>query len=70
MWRRFPARPPTRYKNFWRSGGGGGAGGVAQNNLQVSTNQLQWQLSNSRVVGTAVIDHTNQIEINAVPVTP
>ena len=51
-------------------GGSGGGGGITQNNQQVSTNQLQWQLSNSRVVGTAVIDHTNQIEINAVPVRP
>ncbi len=51
-------------------GGGGGGGGITQNNQQVSTNQLQWQLSNSRVVGTAVIDHTNQIEINAVLVMP
>jgi hypothetical protein len=49
---------------------GGGGGGVAQNNRQISTNQLQWQLSNSRVVGTAVIDHTNRIEVNAVPVMP
>ncbi|HLZ54452.1 MAG TPA: hypothetical protein VKS19_08255, partial [Verrucomicrobiae bacterium] len=51
-------------------GGGGGGGEVAQNNQQTSTNQQQWQLSNSRVVGTAVIDRTNQIQINAVPVTP
>ena len=51
-------------------GGSGGGGGITQNNQQISTNQLQWQLSNSRVVGTAVIDRTNQIEINAVPVRP
>ncbi|HEV2436352.1 MAG TPA: hypothetical protein VG077_10170 [Verrucomicrobiae bacterium] len=51
-------------------GGGGGDGGVAQNNRQISANQVQWQLSNSRVVGTAVINHTNQIQINAVPVAP
>ncbi len=50
-------------------GGGGGGGGGAQYNLQVSTNQQQSLLSNSRVVGTAVIDSTNQIEINAVPVS-
>jgi hypothetical protein len=36
--------------------------------LQASTNEQQSLLSNSRVVGTAVIDQTNQIEINAVPV--
>ena len=50
--------------------GAAGAGGVVQNNLQVSTNQQQRLLSNSRVVGTAMIDRTNQIEINAVPVMP
>jgi len=50
--------------------GGAGASGVGQNNLQASTNQQQRLLSNSRVVGTAVIDRTNQIEINAVPVMP
>ncbi len=50
--------------------GGGGGGGITQTNLPATANQLQWQLSNSRVVGTAVIDHTNQIQINAVPVAP
>ncbi|HXR48480.1 MAG TPA: hypothetical protein VN784_13675 [Candidatus Limnocylindrales bacterium] len=50
-------------------GGGGSGGGITQNHQQISTNQQQL-LSNSRVVGTAVIDRTNQIEINAVPVTP
>jgi hypothetical protein len=51
-------------------GGDGGGGGAVQNNLKVSTNQQQSLLANSRVVGTAVIDSTNQIEINAVPVSP
>jgi hypothetical protein len=51
-------------------GGGGGADRAVQNNQQATTNQQQWQLSNSRIVGTAVIDRTNQIEINAVPVAP
>jgi len=45
-----------------------GGGGVVQSNLQVSTNQQQRLLSNSRIVGTAVIDRTNQIEINAMPI--
>ena len=49
-------------------GGGGGLGGSTQYNLQAVTNQQQWQLSNSRIVGTAVIDRTNQVEVNAVPV--
>ena len=65
-----PGATTNAAQTFGGSGGGGGGGGIAQNNRQISTNQLQWQLSNSRVVGTAVIDHTNQIEINAVPVTP
>jgi hypothetical protein len=50
-------------------GGVSGTGGATQVNLQVSTNQQQRLLSNSRVVGSAVIDRTNQIEINAVPVS-
>ena len=50
---------------------GSGGGGGAPNNEQISTNQQQkGLLSNSRVVGTAVIDQTNQIEVNAVPVSP
>jgi hypothetical protein len=64
-----PGAITNSIQNFGSSGGGG-AGGVVQNNQPVSTNQQQSQLSNSRVVGTAVIDRTNQIEINAVPVTP
>ena len=56
-----PGATTNSMPNFGSIGGGGGAGGVVQNNLQVSTNQQQL-LSNSRVVGTAVIDHTNQIE--------
>jgi hypothetical protein len=62
-----PGAPTNATQTFAGGGIGGGAGG--QSNLQVSTNQQQSLLSNSRVVGTAVIDQTNQIEINAVPVT-
>jgi len=52
-------------------GVGGGGGGGAGNQLQQATanSSQQWLLSNSRIVGTAVIASTNQIEINAVPVT-
>jgi len=52
-------------------GGVGGGGGGAGNQLQQATanSSQQWLLSNSRIVGTAVIASTNQIEINAVPVT-
>jgi hypothetical protein len=46
-------------------GGGGGVGGQLQS---VLTNQLPW--SNSRIAGTAVVDDTNSIEINAVPQAP
>jgi type II secretory pathway pseudopilin PulG len=51
--------------SFGPVGGGGG------NQLQQAVvNQSQQNLlSNSRIVGTVVIDRTNQIEINAVPVT-
>jgi hypothetical protein len=46
-------------------GGGGFGGGQSQS---VFTNQLPW--SNSRIAGTAVIADTNNIEINAVPMSP
>jgi hypothetical protein len=36
--------------------------------LSALTNQLPW--SNSRIAGTAMIAGTNQIEINAVPLSP
>jgi prepilin-type processing-associated H-X9-DG protein len=46
--------------------GGGGGGGQFQ---QAYTNQSQqWLFSNSRIAGTALINNTNAIEINAVPV--
>jgi hypothetical protein len=51
--------------------GGFGGGGGAENQLQQAAANASQQspLSNSRIVGTAVIASTNQIEINAVPVT-
>ncbi len=51
--------------------GGGGGGGSAGNHLQqAAANQSQQSLMwNSRIIGTAVVASTNQIEINAVPVT-
>ena len=64
-----PGATTNSMQNFGGIGDSGG-GGVVQSNQQTSTNQQQWQLSNSRVVGTAVIDRTNRIEINAVPVAP
>jgi prepilin-type processing-associated H-X9-DG protein len=63
--------PQTAQTSNSFGGVGGGGGGGAGNQLQqAAANQLQqWSLSNSRIVGTAVIASTNQIEINAVPVT-
>jgi hypothetical protein len=56
--------------NFLGAVGGGGGGGTAGQIQQAAANQSQQNLlSNSRIVGTAVIDRTNQIEINAIPVT-
>jgi type II secretory pathway pseudopilin PulG len=54
------------------SGIGGGGGGGAGNQLpQAAANASQQNvLSNSRIVGTAVIDDTKRIEIDAVPVAP
>jgi hypothetical protein len=57
--------------SFGGFGGGGGGGGSAGNQLQqAAANQSQQSLLwNSRIVGTAVIAKTNQVEINAVPIT-
>ncbi len=56
---------------FGGVGSGGGGGGSAGNQLHQAAANVSQQspLSNSRIVGTAVIASTNQIEINAVPVT-
>ena len=49
-----------------------GAGGRGVGGFQnaVVNQSLQFLLSNSRISGTAVIDNTNEIIINAVPVAP
>jgi hypothetical protein len=61
------AQNSNSFGGFGSVGGGGGGGSQLQ---QAAANQSQQNLlSNSRIVGTAVIDRTNQIEINAVPVT-
>jgi hypothetical protein len=60
---------PGALTNATQTFAGAGGGGGGQSIMQATTNQQQALLSNSRVVGTAVIDQTNQIEINAVPVT-
>jgi len=66
-----PQTPQTSNYFGGTGGGGGGGGGTAGQIQQAAANQSQQNmLSNSRIVGTAVIDRTNQIEINAVPVTP
>ena len=46
----------------------GSAGQFQSANANAS--QAQALFSNSRIQGTATIDHTNQVEINAVPVAP
>jgi hypothetical protein len=48
--------------------GVGGAGGDQLQSALTNQNQLPW--SNSRIAGTAVIAGTNQIEINAMPLSP
>ena len=58
--------------NYFGGTGGGGGRGVsgAYQFQQAAANQSQQSsLWNSRIVGTAVIASTNQIEINAVPAT-
>jgi hypothetical protein len=63
---------PGASANGQQTFGGGGGGGSAGNQLPQTTanaSQQNWRL-NSRIVGTVIIDDTNRIEINAVPVTP
>jgi hypothetical protein len=48
--------------------GVGGAGGDQSQSALTNQSQLPW--SNSRIAGTAVIAGTNQIEINALPLSP
>jgi len=63
-----PQLPPAGNFSLGGLRGGGGAGG--QDNQPIAANQAPQSglLSNARIVGTAVIDRTNQIEINAVPI--
>ena len=63
---------PGESANGQQTLGGRGDGGSAGNQLPpTATNASQQDLrSISRIVGTAIIDDTNRIEINAVPVTP
>ena len=56
-----------------RLGGGGGVGSGGGNSQLSDGNAAQSQLgvfSNSRIEGTAVINNTNAIEINALPAVP
>jgi|GEM_PF-830464 len=62
------ATTTAQTSNSFGGVGGGGAGGNQFQQAAANTMQ-QSPLSNSRIVGTAVIASTNQIEINAVPVT-
>jgi type II secretory pathway pseudopilin PulG len=57
------AQPPGG-RNF----GGGGGGGQFQSAAANAAQQAVF--SNSRIAGTVLIDETNKIEINALPVTP
>ncbi len=63
--------PPTAQTSNSFGGVGGGGGGAGGNQFRQATANASQQppLFNSRIVGTAVIASTNQIEINAVPVT-
>jgi len=49
------------------TGGGGGGAGTYQVQQSAANTSQQALLSNSRIVGTAVIANTNHIQINAVP---
>jgi hypothetical protein len=64
-----PQLVQTNYSFDSAAGGGvgGGAGELRFRQAAANASQQAW-LSNSRIVGTAVVDNTNQIEVNAVPV--
>jgi len=63
------AQVSNSFGAFGGTGGGGGGAGTYQIQPSAANTSQQNLLSNSRIVGTAVIANTNQIEINAVPVT-
>jgi hypothetical protein len=62
---------PANTQPMFGSGIGGGGIGAGNQLPQTAANasQQNWRL-NSRIVGTVIIDDTNRIEINAVPVAP
>jgi len=62
---------PANTQPMFGSGIGGGVDGAGKQLPAATANASQhnWR-SISRIVGTAIIDDTNRIEINAVPVTP
>ena len=65
-----PQMVQTNYAFDRAAGGGAGGGGAGESRSQqaaANASQQAW-LSNSRIVGTAVVASTNQIEVNAVPV--
>jgi hypothetical protein len=56
---------------FGGGGGGGAVGGVSEKTKSEAANQaaqLPW--ASLRITGTAVVNQTNRIEINAAPVAP
>ena len=65
-----PGAASNAPQTFGGIGAVGAGGAMENNNSRAATNQQQWLLSNSRIVGTAVINETNRIAINAAPVTP
>jgi hypothetical protein len=64
--------PQQTFSGGFGGGGGGfgGRGGGGQLQQTPANQSQQWLFSNSRIAGTAVINNTNAIEINAMPVTP
>jgi len=58
-------------QSFSRFGGGGGGGNIGNISQVTDKNLYQQSLfSNSRIAGTALVNSTNEIEINALPITP
>ena len=65
------ANAATNPQQASSASGNWGVGGAGGDQLQSAlTNQSQLPWSNSRIAGTAVIAGTNQIEINALPLSP
>jgi hypothetical protein len=57
-------------KDDFSAGEGGGGGAEGEKKLEPTNQVTQLPWSQLRITGTAVVNDTNQIQINAAPVSP